>query len=112
MDPPAEQDLVAGQIPGEKNIDSNQKQTSLSEHSSQQSSGNGVMGLVEDSLSSLSVSAEPFKSTSLEQSTTTQLSVFAKEFVPKTVPATVYTESYEPYGVQKLCQSVPVDFSN
>ncbi len=73
------------------------------EQSSQKKSGEGSDGknTEADSSSNLSVTAEPFKSTSFDQSPATQLSVFAKEFVPKAAPTStaVYTETYNSYGV-------------
>ncbi|XP_046446227.1 polyadenylate-binding protein-interacting protein 1-like [Daphnia pulex] len=96
---PTERDIGNGSNPAEKSNHSLQQQNPLAEHSSQRQSGDGSESnsLVTDSLSTLSISAEPFKSTSFDQSAATQLSVFAKEFVPKTFPTTSYTESYQTY---------------
>ena len=99
--PSTEWDLGTVSNPAEMNKP--QQQNSLSEHSSRQQIENDLdhHSSVIDSLTTLSISAEPFQSTSFEQSAATQLSVFAKEFVPKTIPGKSYTESYQTYVVYK-----------
>lgn len=104
---PTERDIGNGSNPAETSNHSLQQQNPLAEHSSQRQSGDGSESnsLVTDSLSTLSIRAEPFKSTSFDQSAATQLSVFAKEFVPKAFPTTSYTESYQTYVVCKIVVS-------
>lgn len=103
MDPSTERDLGTGSAPAEN---STQQHTSQPEHSSNQPTGDilNAKSLPTDTSSTLSVSAEPFKSTSFDQSSNTMLSALAKEFVPKAIPTTVYTESYQAFGVEiSLC---------
>lgn len=104
MDPSTERDLETGSASAEKEDVSTQQQISQSEHSTNQPTGDSLnaKSLPADTSSTLSVSAEPFKSTSFDQSST-MLSALAKEFVPKAIPTPVYTESYQAYGVEMLC---------
>lgn len=97
-------DPGTGPSPAEASDNSLPKQKPIVEHSSQQQEGNGLDGknLVTVSLSTLSISAEPFKSTSFDQSAATQLSADAKEFVPKTAPVMSYDKSYQTYMVQNI----------
>lgn len=101
MDPlsPTKCDSGTGPSPAETSDQSPHQQNPVVEQSSQQQAGDGVNGksLITDSLSTLSISAEPFRSISSDRPAATQLSVEAKEFVPKIVLATSNTESYPPY---------------
>ena len=98
---PSDREIGTGSVPSEKERSVEESNAISAEHSFQKKGGDESDGknLAVDSSSNLSVTAEPFKTTSLDQSSATQLSVFAKEFVPK---AAVYTESY---GVQLILKS-------
>lgn len=98
----AEQDSTKeGPIPVEKKNDLLKQGDTDQQQSTQEDSKKGLEAKsLATSFSTLSVSAEPFMSTSSEKSSGTQLSVFAKEFVPKSIPSTsLYTEPYQAYGV-------------
>ncbi|XP_057370029.1 polyadenylate-binding protein-interacting protein 1-like [Daphnia carinata] len=111
MDPlsPTKCDSGTGPSPAETSDQSPHQQNPVVEPSSQQQEGGGFIGknLITDSLSTLSISAEPFKFTS-DRPAATQLSVEAKEFVPKSVIATSYTESFSPYVEAEYHEQIDV----
>ncbi|KAI9564791.1 hypothetical protein GHT06_008532 [Daphnia sinensis] len=101
MDPlsPTKCDSGTGPTPAETSDQSPHQQNPVAEQPSHQQTGDGLNGKssITESLSTLSISAEPFKSTSFDRPAATKLSVEAKEFIPKSVITTSYTESYPPY---------------